>query len=198
MDPLTAALAGVASSIGPCVAPRYLAVAALTGGRTPWRPVVAFTLGIVVATVALGAGASVIMALVAHVAAIDAIVALALIVFGIATLVRDPHRCEGAHVRDARSSGAFALGAVSAFVVSPCCTPLIVAFAGLGAFARDPWYAAASLGAFALGHAAPLLLAGIAGATLAAPLRALAASAAPAVVSGSLTIALGAYYAVLA
>jgi len=200
MDPLTAACAGVASSIGPCVAPRYLALAALTGGQRPWRPAIAFTLGIVLATIALGAGASVVLTLVAHVATIDAIVASALIVFGIATLARDPHRCDDAHAHshDGRSSGAFVLGAASAFVVSPCCTPLIVAFAGLGTFARDPWLAAASLGAFALGHAAPLLLGGIAGAAFAAPLRALAATAAPAVVSGSLTIALGAYYAVLA
>jgi thiol:disulfide interchange protein DsbD len=197
MDPLTAAVAGVASSIGPCVAPRYLALASFTGGRRPWRPVIGFTLGIVVATLALGAGAGVVMALVAHVATIDAMVACALIVFGIATLAREPHAC-AVHAHDARTSGAFALGAASAFVVSPCCTPLIVAFASLGTFGRDPAFAVASLGAFALGHAAPLLLAGVAGSFVATPLRALSATAAPAVVSGSLTLALGAYYAVLA
>ncbi len=193
-----AALAGAASSIGPCVAPRYLALAALIGEGRPLVPVAAFTGGIVIVTVAIGAGAGVVAMLVAHVAAIDALVAIALIAFGIATVVREPHACHAERAPARRASGAFALGAASAFVISPCCTPLIVAFAGLGAFDRDPLFAAAYLAAFALGHAAPLLCAGIVGHALATPLRALAATAAPAVVSGALTIALGCYYGLLA
>ena len=97
-----------------------------------------------------------------------------------------------------RASGAFALGAGSALVISPCCTPLIVGFAGLGAFERDPLLAAAYLGAFALGHAAPLALTGLLGATFARRVRGIAASAAPAIVSGTLMIALGCYYGLLA
>ncbi len=196
--PLAAALAGAATSIGPCVAPRYLALAAMIGNRRPYVTVVAFTAGIVVATVVLGAGAGLAAALIANVTLIDALVAATLIAFGLVTLVREPQHCTHHAPAAPRASGAFALGAASALVVSPCCTPLIVAFAGLGAFEREPLVAALALAAFALGHAAPLVLAGAAGTAFARPIRAFAATAAPAVVSGSLTIALGCYYGLLA
>jgi cytochrome c biogenesis protein CcdA len=193
-----AALAGAATSVGPCVAPRYLALAALIGTRRPFVPVAAFTLGLMVATVTLGAGAGIAASLVTHVAAVDAVMAALLIGFGIATIVREPRCGHVAAERPVRASGAFALGAASALVVSPCCTPLIVAFAGLGAFDRDPLLTSGYLAAFALGHALPLAFAGIASTPLAAAGRAFAASTAPAIVSGSLTVALGAYYGLLA
>jgi cytochrome c biogenesis protein CcdA len=193
-----AVLAGAATSIGPCVAPRYLALAALIGTRRPFVPVAAFMLGLVIATVTLGAGASIAAVLVTHVATIDAVMAVLLIGLGIATIVREPRCTHATALRPVRASGAFALGAASALVVSPCCTPLIVGFAGLGAFDRDPLVACAYVAAFAFGHALPLAFAGIASTPFAAAGRVLAATAAPAVVSGSLTIALGAYYGLLA
>jgi cytochrome c biogenesis protein CcdA len=193
-----AVLAGAATSVGPCVAPRYLALAALIGPRHPFVPVAAFTLGLVVVTVTLGAGAGIAAALLTHVAVIDAVMAVLLIGTGIATIVREPRCAHAAARRPVRASGAFALGAASALVVSPCCTPLIVAFAGLGAFDRDPLMACGYLAAYAVGHALPLAFAGVASAPFAAAGRALAASAAPAVVSGSLTVALGTYYGLLA
>ena len=194
-----AALAGAATSIGPCVAPRYLALIALVGERRPLVTITAFTLGIVVVTVALGAGAGIAGALIDNIATIDALVAVALVAFGVATVIREPHAC--AHlpnVAKPRASGAFALGAMSALVVSPCCTPLIVAFAALGGFDRDPLFVLAILASFALGHAAPLFLAALTGASLAERVRALTSTAAPSTVAGGLTIALGCYYGLLA
>ncbi len=196
-----AILAGLATSVGPCVAPRYLALATLVGHRRPFVPVLAFVGGIVVAYVALGSTAAIVGAVIANVAAIDVVLAVALIAGGLATIIAEPHAC--AHAIEAtparsRASGAFALGAGSALVISPCCTPLLAAFAGLGAFDRDPLLAGAYLAAFALGHAAPLALAGVLGGAFAHRIRRLTATAAPAVVSGTLMIALGAYYGVLA
>ena len=194
-----AALAGAATSVGPCVAPRYLALIALVGERRPLVTVGAFTLGIIVVTVALGAGAGIAGALIGNVATIDVLVAVALVAFGIATVIREPHACaHRASFAKPRASGAFALGATSALVVSPCCTPLIVAFAVLGGFDRDPLFVLANLAAFALGHAAPLFLAGLTGASIAARVRALTSTAAPSTVAGALTIALGCYYGLLA
>jgi len=194
-----ALLAGLATSVGPCVAPRYLALAALIGGRRSLVPAVAFAGGVVVVTVAIGAGTGLVAGLVANRTALDLILAGGLIAFGLATLVREPHACGApAHPGGARASGAFTLGGASALVVSPCCTPVLVAVAGLGAAARDPLFGLAVVAAFAAGHALPLLAAGLAGSWFGTALHRLTATAAPAVVSGSLTIALGAYYGLLA
>jgi cytochrome c-type biogenesis protein len=92
----------------------------------------------------------------------------------------------------------FSLGAASALVVSPCCTPVVAAVIGMTAGSADPAARAMLLGAFTLGHAAPLFLAGALGALCDRPLRAWNASPAPAVVSGALMLALGGYYGMLA
>jgi cytochrome c biogenesis protein CcdA len=193
-----AALGGAATSLGPCVAPRYLALAALIGGRRSLFPTAAFTAGIVVAYVVLGTAAGLLGAIVARTTAIDLALAATLIAAGIVTIVREPHACAGEAHAVSPAGGAFALGAGSALVISPCCTPLLAAFAGLGTFQRDPLGASAYLAAFALGHAAPLALAGLLGSAPARSLRGLAASGAPAIVSGTLMIALGGWYGVLA
>ncbi len=202
-----AALAGVATSIGPCVAPRYLALTALIGEHRPLGPILAFIAGITLVSVALGSAVSALATAVANVSLIDALLAIGLIAAGLLTLLREPHACAAgthappaarSHAPRARCSGAFALGAGSALVVSPCCTPFLAAFAGFGAFDRDPLLASSYLVAFALGHAAPLALAGVLGGACAAHAHRVAASAAPAIVSGTLMLALGAYYGLLA
>ncbi len=195
-----AVAAGTLTSVGPCVAPRYLALAVLIGDRRPLVPVAAFVAGVVVAYVALGFGSRLVMLLVANVAFADVVLAVTLIVIGIRTLVYEPHLCSQSEAEQLRMrpSGAFTLGAASALVVSPCCTPMVVAFAGLGALDRDPVIVAVYLAAFAIGHAAPLALAGAFGAASADRLRVASATAAPSVIAGTLTIALGCYYGLLA
>jgi cytochrome c biogenesis protein CcdA len=86
----------------------------------------------------------------------------------------------------------------SAFVVSPCCTPVVAGIAGLTALGGRCGEGIALLVAFALGHALPLLAAGALSARIAALLARPSASSAPAVVSGTLMLALAAYYGVLA
>ena len=192
--------AGTVTSIGPCVAPRYLALAVLIGDRRPLVPLAAFVAGVVVAYVALGFGSSLVMLLFTHIAFADIILAVTLIAIGVRTLVQEPHLCSESKADRprVRPSSAFTLGAASALVVSPCCTPMVVAFAGLGVLDRDPVIVAVYLAAFALGHAAPLALVGAFGAASTDRLRVASATAAPSVIAGTLTIALGCYYGLLA
>ncbi len=191
--------AGIATSFGPCIAPRYLALAALIGSRRPLLPIVTFAAGVVLGTIVLGGGAAAIALVVAHTSAIDAIVSVALIVGGSATLLREPDTCRhDTHHAHTHISGAFALGMASTLVISPCCGPLVAAVAAAGAADGDPRTTAATLAAFALGHVAPIVPIGLLGTAFARPLARLGATAAPAVVSGTLTIALGCYYGVLA
>ena len=196
--PLVAA-AGLATSVGPCVAPRYIAVAALLGERRRTLTIAAFVAGLTTAYATLGFAAGLLAQVTGHTSALDAALAAALAAGGLATLLR---RSQCTHAPQPRTpqrlSGIFCLGAASALVVSPCCTPVVAALIGLEGGAADPLARAALLTAFALGHAAPLVAAGSLGALCARPLRAWTASPAPAVVSGTLMLALGAYYGLLA
>lgn len=201
--------AGIVTSIGPCAAPRYVAVAALAhAAHAPWTIVLAFAAGLVGAYVALGAAAGVVGALWSASPAIYGALAFALLAGGIATLLRaapadDAHSCERRDVRrgsrgTAGSGGAFLLGASSVLVVSPCCTPIVAGIAGLTIATSRTLDGVTLLAAFACGHVVPVALAGALGARFAASVRRLAASQAPAIVSGSLMLALAAYYGALA
>ncbi|HWT06236.1 MAG TPA: hypothetical protein VN224_10800, partial [Xanthomonadales bacterium] len=120
--------AGAVTSIGPCAAPRYVALAALVNAsRRPSRIVAAFVAGLVGAYVALGAAAGALGALWSASRLVYAALAIALAVAGLATLLRGggASHAHGNVSHDdagARTSlgGTFLLGASSAFVVSPC------------------------------------------------------------------------------
>lgn len=196
--------AGIVTSIGPCAAPRYIAVAACAhAARRPWAIVAAFAGGLVCAYVALGTAAGAIGTLWAASAATYALVAAVLAVSGVVTLARacgESHSHESMHHgrRSASLGGVFLLGASSAFVVSPCCTPVVAGIAGLTMTSGHSADGIMLLAAFASGHVLPVLACGALGTRLSAALRRVAASQAPSVVSGSLMLALAAYYGVLA
>jgi cytochrome c-type biogenesis protein len=190
--------AGAIGSFGPCVAPRYVAVAALAqrDGRYA-RTAAAFVSGLIVAYAAIGFGVGQLGALSAHAGALYGVLALALVGTGVVSLVCDAHPHEGQHHHRAPASASFLLGAGSALVVSPCCTPVVAAVAALGAAERDPVLAAAYLAVFAAGHAAPLLLLGAGGAWLTSRLERYRLGPALQVVSATLLLALGGYYGLL-
>jgi cytochrome c biogenesis protein CcdA len=195
------AFAGVVTSLGPCVAPRYVAVAALLGERRRTLTIATFVLGMLTAYAALGFGTGLLAQLAGHASALYLLLATALGCAGLITLSRSPH-CDHAHDERRRSqprrlSGVFSLGAASAFVVSPCCTPVVAAVLGMTAFDANPLSRAALLGAFAMGHAAPLFIVGSLGTLCARSFRSWNASPAPAIISGTLALALGAYYGLL-
>jgi cytochrome c biogenesis protein CcdA len=194
------ALAGAVSSIGPCAAPRYVALATLLTEERRELTIGAFVAGLVTAYAALGFGAGLLGLVAQSAAVLDAVLAAALLAGGFVTLLRTP-ACDHAHrpaaVKPRRLSGVFSLGAASALVVSPCCTPMIAAVAAFPGIDAAPPVRAAMLGVFALGHALPIVLLGAAGTLFATRLRRLSAGPAPAVVSGTLMLALGAYYGLL-
>ncbi len=198
--------AGAVTSVGPCAAPRYVALAALVNAsRRPWRIVAAFAAGLIGAYVVLGVATGTVGALWSASGLVYAALAVALAVAGIATLVRGggaSHMHEDAAVLrgDVRASagGTFLLGASSAFLVSPCCTPIVAGIAGLTTASGHTANGVALLATFACGHALPVVFAGAVGTRVADTVRGLAASHAPAVVAGTLMLALAAYYGVLA
>ena len=195
------ALAGAVTSLGPCVAPRYIALAALLGEKRRTLTILTFVGGMLVAYSTLGFGIGILGQLAGHASVLYLVLATALACAGIATLIRNP-RCDHTHPERAtaqprRLSAVFSLGAASAFVVSPCCTPVVAAVLGMTALDGNPVSRGALLGAFALGHAAPLLAAGSLGTLCARTFRTWNAAPAPAIVSGTLMLALGAYYGLL-
>jgi cytochrome c biogenesis protein CcdA len=206
--------AGMVTSVGPCAAPRYVAVAALAqAARAPWTVVAAFAAGLVAAYVALGAlasgvgtAASALGSLWSASSYVYGALAIALLAGGVFTLVRATgttasDRCERGTRCDASAmsfGGMFLLGASSVLVVSPCCTPVVAGIAGLTLATGRALDGVALLALFACGHAVPVAFAGALGDRFASLVRRLAASQAPAIVSGALMIALAAYYGVLA
>lgn len=196
------ALAGLVTSIGPCVAPRYIAVAALLSDGRRTVTIAAFVAGMLAAYAALGFGAGLLGQVAGHAAALYVVLAIALGLGGITTLARGSD-CGHVHaerkpdVQPHRLSAVFSLGAASALIVSPCCTPVIAAVLGMTAVDGNPLSRAALLGAFALGHAAPLFVVGSLGSLGSRSFRSWNTSPAPAIVSGSLMLALGAYYGLL-
>jgi thiol:disulfide interchange protein DsbD len=202
--PLVFAAGGV-TSIGPCAVPRYVALAALmNGSRRPWRVVAAFAAGLVGAYVVVGAAAGAVGALWSASRVVYAALAVVLAVAGIVTLLRGgaPHGHQSVDARGAGAGrslgGTFLLGASSVFVVSPCCTPVVAGIAGLTTASGHTADGIALLIAFACGHAVPIAAAGALGSPVTRALRHVAASHAPAVVAGTLLLALAAYYGVLA
>ncbi len=189
--------AGAVTSIGPCVAPRYVAVAALVGGtQRRGRSVALFVAGLLVGYTALGFGIGLVESLLAHAAAVYFALSAGLLAFGCAQLLAPPHAAQ--HRHPLRTSGVFTLGASSALIVSPCCTPVVAAVAALGASGGRPMTSALFLLAFALGHALPLLGLGATGSFVVTRFAGGAGGSIAATVSGTLLIGLGVYYGLLA
>ncbi len=192
---------GVASSIGPCVAPRFMALAAcVTGNRNVTRTVASFVGGLVVAYLLFGVTISLISNLQLLASSIYVLVAAALVAGGIYTLwhARGTELCDHPGRPSVLTWWRTALfGASFAFVVSPCCTPFVIAILFYTARIGSPQFGMLLLGIFALGHSVPLVAYGIAGGRVNALLSRFRLDQAAAIASGTLMLALGAYYVVL-
>jgi cytochrome c-type biogenesis protein len=199
--PALAFAAGVATSLGPCVAPRFVAVAALaSAGRARWKSIAAFAGGLCVSYVALGVASGLLSRVAALSVHLYAALALVLLAAGSYTLLREPtlHPCDGTKAANGSLGGAFLLGTSSALVTSPCCTPVIVILGSLAAARSSAPYGAALIAAYALGHALPLAGAGFGWNAIGVRLNAESWSGALQTVTGALMLALAAYYGVLA
>lgn len=199
--PALAFAAGVASSFGPCIGPRMLAVAALCArhrGIRRWVAAGIFAAGLcagyaIVGTIAGAAG--LISAFSPWVYRALAVVAC---VAGIWTIIGSSHAaCRDMERRVGNGFGFFA-GLASASVTSPCCGPLGAALAGLAAASAGPRYAASILTAFAVGHVMPLVIVAAGSFRTGGLVARALAGGVGGTISGSLMLAAGAYYGVLA
>jgi cytochrome c-type biogenesis protein len=192
-------LAGVVTSIGPCVAPRYVALTALSHASAKPRSTAAgFVGGLLCGYVVLGIGADLLGVVIANSRLVYALLAVGLAVGGAVTLLRDGRSsaCEG-HAPVAGTGPSFIAGACSAWVVSPCCTPIVTILAARAA-AGHAWQSGTLLLTFALGHATLL----VAGSSMTDRLSAFfgrtARIVASPIVAGTLMLALAGYYGLLA
>ena len=192
-------LGGLVTSIGPCIAPRYVAIAALAGSTPRSTLLVAtFTLGLIATYVSFGWIAGALGTLWTISSAMYAVLAIGLIAGGLWTIVTPPR--DHAHASSPpRSLGAaLLLGIASAFVASPCCTPIVASVVSYSAIAGKPLFGALLLFSFACGHVAPLAAIGCVGRPLRTMLSRLANAQAPAIASGVLMLALGLLYGAMA
>jgi cytochrome c-type biogenesis protein len=207
LAPILAFSAGALSSLGPCVAPRLLAVVSCVGAKPARQArivVAAFLAGLIAAYASFGMIGSLLGRLVDISRWTYDAVALALLVGGIVTLIQaepDAHgacRAHAAQEQQPSLGGVFLLGASFAFVIAPCCTPLVATIVAYAGDVGDPFYGASILALFALGHGLPLAVAGLSAGTLVEYLRKTMSHQATAIASGTIMLALSAFYWCLA
>jgi cytochrome c-type biogenesis protein len=196
---VTAFTAGLATSVGPCVAPRYLAlsvIAARTTGPARWIRIGSFVAGLLACYALLAAAASLIGQLTTFSRSVYLVLALAFLAFGVHALIV---RRSCAHAaKQPSGAGALLTGTALGLVLSPCCSPVIAMLAAVGVSSGSLATSLSGALAFASGHVAPLVAIGFGFSTFErfAPVRSF--SGAGTTISGALALALAAYYALLA
>jgi cytochrome c-type biogenesis protein len=195
--------AGIATSFGPCVAPRFVAVASLSSqarGAARWLRIAAFVAGLCASFVLLGTIAGSLGLLARYATWVYAVLAIATVAAGIRAIVMRPEPCAARESTGAKASNgaAFLAGAGLSAVASPCCGPVAAALAATATAGGSPSFAAMTLGAFALGHAVPVVAIACGASSLARRAHAHLPAWAVATVSGALMVALGGYYGLLA
>lgn len=201
--PLLLFAAGALTSVGPCVAPRFVALAGLTIGTTRRQSlalIAAFVAGLIAVYSTFGAASRLIAGAAALSPYTYAALAVALAVGGFSTLWRADKLCaHAAHERNAGTPGAaFFLGASSGLVISPCCTPLVLGVLAYTTSSGSFAYGSALLAAFALGHALPVIAVGFGVNRIGSILHRYSLRQASAVIGGTLMLGLAGYYGALA
>jgi len=192
--------AGLTTSVGPCVAPRYLAITAVVAdanGRLRWLRVAAFVTGLLLCYGALATAATLIGTLIVFSQLVYIGLAVCFLCFGLRALAVN-ESCSHRHARNVSAGSAMLAGMAMGLVFSPCCTPVVAMTAGVAALSGSPLGALSVTLAFAAGHVAPLAIAGLGlklGGRIVPPASfpSLAST-----VGGGLSIALACYYGVLA
>ncbi len=198
--PVLAFAAGAASSLSPCVAPRMLAVSALTVNKTIsctlWV-VGIFTAGVVAAYSMLALGGTLVWHVVSFSGYLYMGIAAVTGVAGVLALTRhsECERAPSLHSNESLSS-VFLLGASSAVTFSPCCLS-VVAAAALYAHSTGPLFAWIMAACFALGHTVPLTFAALGSRAIGLVVQS-GVQAAARVVAGALMLAVAGFYFVLA
>jgi cytochrome c biogenesis protein CcdA len=160
---------GILSSASPCVLAAVPLVVATVGGTATSRRrtltlTLAFVTGLAVCFTALGAAAALTGTLLGSVGTWWKILLSALLIaFGLhlSGLVRIPMpTVDPARFRAGGVAGAFALGALTGTLSSPCATPILVAILSLVAFEKKILWGTTLLLAYSIGHVVLLFVAG--------------------------------------
>lgn len=194
-------IAGTVTSFGPCTGPRMIAAAGLASApeRNRVSKIAAFIAGILLVYVAFALFGAMLAGALAYSSWIYSVTGIALCFGGLAGLVRvrRAHTCDSQ--RTAIPSGAaLFVGASSALIVSPCCTPILASVLAFGAATGNAVFTALCLVAFGLGHAVPVAVVGAFGGVAKAFEKGETFRSALATVAGALMMGLGAFYLVLA
>jgi cytochrome c-type biogenesis protein len=196
----SAFLAGLTTSVGPCVAPRYLALAALVAnmnGRRRWLRVICFMAGLLLCYGVLAATASLVGAVVALSRFLYLGLAVCFLGLGLRGLIVT-QSCERARMVGTSSGLALITGGALGLVFSPCCTPVVGLMAIVTTATGSPFTALLTVLAFGLGHVAPLATVAL-GLDLGERLAFRhVLDDAMVTIGGGLSLALGCYYGVLA
>jgi len=192
--------AGVAGGAGPCVAPRFIAVAAFTLNRT-FREGAAmttsFVAGLVAVYVLFAAAGSLIWEAFRYSSEIYVAAAAIMAAAGLVVLAKAPADCVHPRAHRASAGSTFLAGASSAAILSPCCTPVVMAAIAYGSV-TGLWFSCVVMACFALGHALPASLMALGGGAVRPILTSPAVHGATRTIGGSLMLALAGYYAVIA
>lgn len=162
-------LGGVVSSASPCVLAAVPLVVATVGGTSTSRSravvlSAAFVLGLAFCFTALGAIAALTGRLIGDVGVFwPVLLGVVLVAMGLhlSGLVHLPlPQVNGTRFRGAGLGGAFALGALTGTLSSPCATPILVVVLSLVAFEQKVLWGTTLLAAYSLGHVVLLFAAG--------------------------------------
>jgi cytochrome c biogenesis protein CcdA len=196
---------GFLSGLGPCAAPRLLALTGFTHRENAKNAALltgAFILGTAAVYAAIGYASSIAARLLDISPYLYAAVAVALGIAGIKALMHDNHTCGDAHERSSPPSigSAFLFGGASASVASPCCTPLLFAMLASASQTDRPQTTVLLLASFAIGSTVPsVALAAFASRVMSQWKDGLHTHARSfGVVHAGLLLGIGAYYGILA
>ncbi|MGD0969375.1 MAG: cytochrome c biogenesis protein CcdA [Candidatus Aquilonibacter sp.] len=196
---VSAFLAGLATSLGPCVAPRFLALAALVAnmnGRRRWLRVICFMAGLLLCYGMLAVTASLVGAVVALSRFLYVGLALYFLGLGLRALVV-AQSCDGARLGDSRPGSVVIVGGAMGLVFSPCCTPVAGLMATV-AVSGSLFTALLAVLAFGLGHVTPLATVGVGLNVGERSAFRHALNGAMDTIGGGLSLALVCYYGILA
>ena len=191
--------AGLMTSLGPCVAPRLIAAASIAASTSGWRRrillQISLAAGLCVGYLLVGVCADLLASLVSNVSVIYAVLAAALFIAGVRTIVTANGHGGCITMPSQRfATPTFLFGVSFALVLSPCCTPIIAAIAQIAHFSGDWVFTSACIVSFACGHAVPMLCTGTCGIALRSSL--VRFESACSIVAGSLLVGMAAYYVV--
>jgi cytochrome c-type biogenesis protein len=162
-------LGGVVSSASPCVLAAVPLIVAAVGGTSTSRPRAlalsgAFVLGLALCFTALGEVAALTGRLLGDIGVgWKILLGVVLVAMGLhlTGLVHLPlPEFDGSRFRNAGLAGAFALGALTGTLSSPCATPILVVVLSLVAFEQKVLWGTTLLAAYSLGHVVLLFAAG--------------------------------------